>query len=156
MTEQVERSRWRLIVFFVTLGLLLIFFIWSALNVSGFCVAERRYLTESEQMNAAIDNVYQSHLAHYKNKSGLGISGPLVRYAGLDEFKSVNPNCCSLSGTAQEGYRVSWTRQLIGNFRTFVRVNYAEEAGSGDQSTPIMREVFVAVTNCGRTGDGIE
>jgi hypothetical protein len=124
--------------------------------VSGFCIAEKRYLTDSELMDIAVDNVRRSHLAHYNNKSGLGVSGSLIRYADLNEFKTVNSNCCSLSPTAQEGFKPPWSRKLFGRFRTFVRVNYAEESASGDQSTPIMREAFIAVTNCGKAGDGID
>ena len=134
----------------------LILFAWGGLNTTGFCIPERRYLTDAEQIEVALNNVYHSHIADYKYRSGVGSSGPLVKYADFEEFKALNIDCCSLTPVANEGFRGSTMRRVFGTFRAFVDVKYREENTSGDQTSNLRKEVFIAVTNCGRTTDLID
>ena len=140
-----------------TIGLVVLLLgAWGGLNTTGFCIAERRYLTDAEQIEVAMNNVYQSNIADYKYRSGVGSLGPLVKYANFDEFKALNSDCCSLTPVAKEGFRGSMMRQMLGTFRAFVDVKYREENTSSGQNSNLKKEVFIAVTNCGRTTDLID
>lgn len=77
-------------------GVLLILFIYFGLNYSGFCFAEKRYLSNEEKIRAVFD--YQNkrtdllHRVHIEPNSN-----KYIQYKSFDEYIVLYPECCSVN-----------------------------------------------------------
>jgi hypothetical protein len=129
---------------------------WSTLNYRGYCFAEERYLTDQELTKIAVMDVFQSHAAFYRYKSGRTETGTLISYRNVDEFEELNRGCCKLTNYGKEGFTPSLSRRLAGYFRTFVHVNYMKERPFKNLSVPSQNDVYIAISNCGRPGNGLK
>ena len=90
-------------------GVLLILFVYFGLNYSGFCFAEKRYLSDEEKVRAVFD--YQNSRDTLPIKNFPGISYPKhIKYKSFDEHIALYPECCSLNPGG--GYEVPPTEFL--------------------------------------------
>ena len=87
-------------------GVLLILFVYFGLNYSGFCFAEKRYLSNEEKIRAEFD--YQNsrdtlpldnppNSEHVKDKSFDGYNLEHIKYKSFDEYIALYPKCCSVN-----------------------------------------------------------
>jgi len=100
-------------------GVLLILFVYFGLNYSGFCFAEKRYLSDEEKVRAVFD--YQNSRdtlpldnapdpKHVLDKSFDGYNLAHIKYKSFDEHIALYPECCSLNPGG--GYEVPPTKFL--------------------------------------------
>ncbi|HYX18928.1 MAG TPA: hypothetical protein VE944_32180 [Nostoc sp.] len=87
-------------------GVLLILFVYFGLNYSGFCFAEKRYLSDEEKIRAVFD--YQN------SRDTLPLNNAPdpkhIKYKSFDEYIALYPECCSVNPGG--GYEVPPTEFL--------------------------------------------
>jgi hypothetical protein len=131
-----------------------------ALNYSGYCFEQHRYLADEEIVRAAVERVMGVYppvvdvVEMVDGQAGiLGRLAPMnaVPYASADEFLRINEGCCELRHRDPEGYRPSLYERLTGRSRTLVRlefaVRYVDRYGN---PLSVTDEAFFAISNCGR------
>jgi hypothetical protein len=106
-----------------------------------------RYLDEQTFIDNARLQAFQSHQGFAK----ILPTEYSYHYRDLEEFSSVNPDCCSTSSTGLKGFENTFFEKINGKSRTFVHVHYRRKTTGAGQ----MADVYYAVTNCGRLWDGI-
>jgi hypothetical protein len=123
----------------------LILFVYFGLNYSGFCFAQKRYLSNEEKIRAEFD--YQNsrdtlpldnppNPEHVKDKSFDGYNLAHIKYKSFDEYIALYPECCSVNpGGPYEVSPVNFLDRILGyNSGDVVVINfkarYLDENGS--------------------------
>jgi hypothetical protein len=132
----------------VVIALLLVSLLGAAafagyLNVTGYCYAQSRYLSDAELMRSAIGYVISR-----PEKGGRS-------YKSIQEFQELNPDCCivrrydppkSLLSTIGDSSTQFQDALLFGNYLVIADLHYrAQDEGP----TPYMIE-YVGVNACGQ------
>jgi len=74
-------------------GVLLILFVYFGLNYSGFCFAEKRYLSNEEKIRAVFDYQNSRDVLPIEN-----FPDPKhIKYKSFDEYIALYPECCSVN-----------------------------------------------------------
>ncbi|MBD2247727.1 hypothetical protein [Nostoc sp. FACHB-888] len=74
-------------------GVLLILFVYFGLNYSGFCFAEKRYLSNEEKIRAEFDYQNSRNILPIEN-----FPVPKhIKYKSFDEYIALYPECCSVN-----------------------------------------------------------
>ena len=148
----------------------LLFFV-ARLSYSGYCFKEKRYLSDEEKINLAVQHVvrfYPPNIPYEivvengeqkKIRTGRSPKNSLP-YRDLKEFLELNPNCCRVVMRANfsdgERYIVEFWDRLFGRTSCLVEVKYfvryRDDAGVA-HSYPA--ETFPAISNCGYLWNGI-
>lgn len=77
-------------------GVLLILFLYFGLNYSGFCFAEKRYLSNEEKIKAVFD--YQNKRTDLLIRVNVErSSNKYIKYESFNEYIKENPNCCEVN-----------------------------------------------------------
>jgi hypothetical protein len=75
----------------VLIGTFILFFSGFAwvqyLNFSGFCYSQKRYLSDQELLNVAVQHNIDRDKFYFKDQ---------IQYGSIAEFLQLNPNCCAL------------------------------------------------------------
>lgn len=116
-------------------GVLLILFVYFGLNYSGFCFAEKRYLSNEEKIRAVFDYqnkrtdlLYRVHVEPNNNK--------YIPYKSFDEYIALYPECCSVNpGGPYEVPPAKFLDRIFGYHSgdivvTNFQVRYLDENGS--------------------------
>lgn len=105
-------------------GVLLILFVYFGLNYSGFCFAQKRYLSNEEKIRAVFD--YQNsrdtlpinnfpNSEQVKDKSFDGYNLAHIKYKSFDEYIALYPECCSVNpGGGYEVPPVNFLERIFG------------------------------------------
>ncbi len=116
------------IIFFTWLVL---FFIYGALNYSGFCFKEMRYLSDEEKIRIAVAKVNKMGGGHYsKPQEGFFKYIKVVPYESIDAFFHENPDCCTIVPYAgfEHVTGVAWPptfwERFFGIYNSAVRIQY--------------------------------
>ena len=141
----------------VTLVPLLLLGLRVALNVSGFCFREVRFLSEDEIISRVIEDIYSSYPPAYY-QIGVPVRNA-VTYSSREEFVRSNSDCCVIVPSAyvdssESDFRVPTEYSLFGKNRALVRVIYRVEwdppgSGSSKAMPPGVMRDYRRVTNCG-------
>jgi hypothetical protein len=132
MTEEYKYRGCILKRFLFVGGVLLIPLVYFGLNYSGFCFAQKRYLSDEEKIRAEFD--YQNS----RNKLPLdNLPDPKhIKYKSFDEYIALYPECCSVNpGGPYEVSPVNFLDRIFGyNSGDVVVINfkvrYLDENGS--------------------------
>ena len=124
-----------------------------ALNYSGFCLAERRYLTAQELIDIGVRDEFRFYPPHSYSGFVAEVQNP-IEYVSFEDFISRNPNCCTLTRTGRKGSAPTLYHRLLGHFATFVRIGYRIEEDV--PAAPPTTVSYIAVTNCGIPWNGIK
>ncbi len=98
--------------------------IWGGLNMSGFCWADKRWLSDEEKIKMAVQyHMHRKILPFTIEHMGQFIIKDYeqIPYQDFDEFKALNPNCCTLN---PKGSMDLPPRSLSYNYTSTVRINY--------------------------------
>jgi hypothetical protein len=132
------------------------------LNYSGFCLEERRFLTDQEKIDNVVRRILNSYPPALKSYITTADGQKAIRwarpnnpipYASIGDFLAVNPDCCAvtLQEHPQSGGQISLMDRLLGftsaNVRVRYQVRYRDE---NDQLKTEYVEPYWAVTSCGR------
>ena len=105
-------------------GVLLIHFIYFGLNYSGFCFAQKRYLSNKEKIRAVFN--YQNsrdtlsinnfpNPEQVKDQSFDGYNLTHIKYKSFDEYIALYPECCSVNpGGGYEVPPVNFIDRIFG------------------------------------------
>jgi hypothetical protein len=131
---------------------LLLVLLVPVLQASGFCLAQNRYLSEQEYLDAAIGEAIKRNattIAETRNGQLAFRTVPLPRYTEVASFKDENPNCCSFipTNSGDESPFVSTLDKMLGRAARTVLVTLT----LADQPQDAARKVSMrfVVTNCG-------
>jgi len=140
-------------------------------NYLGYCSETGSYIDEQQKIAIGIQyilNTYPPIIEYYETQDGsvsaLEKDGNSVRhrppnpihYESIEQFRSINKNCCSLSDTGKKGYTPPWYQKLTGRFNTFVHIPYLVRYRDNNNNVIVSEtEAFVALTNCGKPWSGI-
>ena len=160
----------------ISVGLLIIFL---GLNYFGFCFDRMRFLSDEEKVKLAINNVLTEYpskgfsekfyrtlpksdqdndLYLYGNGSSGGVPKHPIAYMSLEEFVSLNPNCCQVTQDYHAKYKddlggdstTFWSR-VTGRKTSVVVVQYSllyrDKAGKMQSKG---MEFYSGMTNCGK------
>lgn len=129
--------KWLLVILF------LLFLLKSGLEEGGICISKMTPLskiyTEQQLIDKAILHVISNMPDGVTELNGERID--IRRYSGIEEFKKLNPNCCELAATADEGYsdsdvygyvRVSYLRNYLQNIPSEEKFTYIEYNTCGE------------------------
>jgi hypothetical protein len=127
-----------------------------ALNYSGFCIAEFRYVPNEEKINNVVSALAQGGVSRgFVEKDGKLVEAGAVTtlpYKTTDEFHADNPNCCQVGPVVAEGYyEPTLVRRLGGTVSDVVAVRYLRR--TVDPAGTISSERVIAqfsISNCGR------
>jgi hypothetical protein len=141
--------------------LLLPLMLRGGLNYSGFCWAEKRWLSDEERIDAAIE--------HLINRDEMYLEGAIagekvykvVPYTTIEDFKEKNPNCCEVAYVtdmthspildSMTGVVSVWMPEISGT------VNYIHDGKQYELYTKISRGYdgwyLVPMSNCGKILD---
>lgn len=166
--------RWAVIIILVTpLGLCTSI---AALNYSGYCFDQSRYLTDDERIRSGIDAVLGNYAMirfvpgempkrgslapTHRNFRGANWKGveiakeQLVPYRDLDEFTALNPDCCSFgrrglyTDVSDTPFLMKLTGSSAGFFNARYQIRYRDAAG---QIQSRSTGTTYHYTNCGRS-----
>jgi hypothetical protein len=119
-------------------ALMIVFFVLAgALNYSGFCFKEMRYLSDEEKIRKAIsanytikgnDSYWYSWESPRSASDRVEIYRKIIPYDDVDAFLRENPNCCTViyKGFADDPAPSFWQR-VTGHFNYGVRMKYTEK-----------------------------
>lgn len=135
-------------------------------NYSGYCSSTGLRLSDEEKIELAIKQVIRKTSPGgelFIEVSGRAVSTghrynyDALPYKNVDEFMSVNKNCCRVVEDWPEiGASPGLYARITGEFSGFVRIDFLRQKVKGDGS--VMREKnrnYVALTNCGRVWSGL-
>jgi hypothetical protein len=78
-----------------------------------------------------------------------------IFYNSIEEFKEINRACCKLSDVDENREYTELITRASGGLSTYVRVRYkVRYLNSDNELIEVMREILVAVDNCGRARQG--
>lgn len=130
----------------------------------GYCLEEKRYLTDQEKCDIAAmaivkeKDIYITHHYSRLSESGQKIwAERLVKkydYSSLKEFYELNPNCCKFVEKFEHPDRppfaVPCGEKISGLLNTFVSITYIFAFNEQDSSEPIELISTFGLSNCGK------
>ncbi len=137
---------------------------YLALNYNGFCWKDNDFLSQEEKKVSAVQYI----LDHYPPVLGFRVNygngersfyarpKEFVRYQSVEEFFSLNPNCCLVVDKGYKGFEPSLTSRLSGSISSLVKVDF-DVHYLGDKERVLSRKhtMYLAISNCGHAWSGI-
>ncbi|MDL2260477.1 hypothetical protein LJB99_06370 [Deltaproteobacteria bacterium OttesenSCG-928-K17] len=148
----------------------------AMLRYSGYCLKQDRYLTTQEKFDIVVSHIinrkkvkdHGQYISHERPPEGwrraytVDETGGKVwlneavktslSYSSLEHFYALNPGCCELVEVfVDEGgiYDVPFWYRLSGHINIIVRVFYIYDIDQENNSQPIYKEEYFALSNCG-------
>ncbi|MEB3502676.1 hypothetical protein ROV62_01745 [Pasteurella multocida] len=141
MAEENEEKGNGYILWFI-LFLVAVYLFITIQEMRGYCFDKWEYIhnlyTEQELIDRGVEYVVSTM------PSGVGKTKEIKRYASVEEFKQMNPDCCKLTRFINEGIdgypdddgygyiRIEYLRHYVGNFKPDHRVLYLEYTPCGE------------------------
>jgi hypothetical protein len=123
-----------------------------ALNVAGFCWAEKRFLSDEEMFASAAKAAFEYYPPMHYRTAYAEVVSP-IKYASVEDFDARNADCCKFVDSS-EAVMASTHNYWRGRVRAYVKVTYRVEidpqsGGSSSGLPPGMDNVIFTITNCG-------
>jgi len=111
------------------------------LNVTGFCISQMRYVSDSEFIDRALV---------YRAGSIKELSKDKSREA-VQDYRKNNPRCCRVEGS-QSGFNSSFINDILGFRSTWVRIIHrlTDEAAAVRPADGSFYEAYIEFDCCGR------
>jgi hypothetical protein len=130
--------------------------IFLSLSFHGLCLADMRFHSDAEDIDAAIDQVLVLKSYTIRSAQPGRLEFKLVKttpYTTRTHFKEANPECCKIvpHNTGDRGPYTNLTQRLFGYAAKVAsltyKLNYVDDDGQPKQALVTTQ---YAVTNCGR------
>jgi hypothetical protein len=107
-----------------------------AMNYSGYCLKESRYLSYDEIIRHAVHSVIQSYppviemtkiITENGKKRKVGARERPKKYSkydNIDQFLRLNKDCCQILDVGSGGYERSFLTRIVGDHLAIIRVKY--------------------------------
>lgn len=128
------------------------------LTYNGYCRTENKYLTDDEKIKAAVSTILKIYPpAVIRTQDGphdWTLSAPKhpIYYRDLNEFFSVNSDCCEITKTrnSEEGIP-TFMERLTGTVSAYMRINYEVRYVDSDGiQKSIPSSNHIPISNCGK------
>jgi hypothetical protein len=119
-----------LILFLVTI------FVYGALNYSGFCFKEMRYLSDAEKIELALNSIIKEQTSPGKRVNVFTdndklIVREIIPYSSKNDFIKKNTDCCKeivpSNGIFAEDPSPTLFDRILGRYSYGIRVSYVEK-----------------------------
>lgn len=105
-----------------------------ALNYSGYCFKQGRYLSRDEVIYSAVERLLEVHYSPYTRRYSV-VDGKRILeqpkeknriyYQSVEEFLKLNPNCCELERFSKaRRWQSNLKKILQGRYLTKVKIKY--------------------------------
>ncbi len=150
----------------ITVSLLFIFSC-SAVNYSGFCWSQKRYLSDQEKINFVVDHVLQRYRPQVEiyemidDKKLLlsrkDIPNNLILYQSKKDFFGSNKNCCEVKKTLDKSIdlndgepgEISFFHRISGTVSDLVHLKYLVRYKDSDGDiVSVLHHTSIAVSSC--------
>ena len=155
MMTSIKAHPIRFILLTVLVLLTLRVLLWGGLNMTGFCWAEKRWLSDEERINLLITRIIQQktvNLSAYSDQTvSFGVY-PVLQYASVEDFRRVNPACCVINpvGPYELGKPRFIDRSTGFNSGKTIRIKYTQRyQDDNGQVKSKNLELLTYQTNCG-------
>ena len=134
---------------------------WMQSIDAGYCHADERFLSDEEKVRAAVTNLLKSYPpAVIETPIAPGLSSwdfpeRPIAYRDVNEFMSLNPDCCKLKPTEAytEGTKVSLFEKLTGTATSVVEASYLVHYRDRENVQHSIKTLeYLHITNCGAPG----
>lgn len=151
---------------------LVIIFEYGALNYSGFCFKEMRYLSDEEKIQITLNSIIKEQttsgrVANVFGGNGIKSLREIITYKSAEAFILENPDCCKelvpSNGFFAEDEGPTFLDRVLGRYSYGVRVSYVEkrvetpinkDGTEGKEERRDMRiHGFLPYGNCGQPCD---
>jgi hypothetical protein len=127
-----------------------------ALNYSGFCVSEFRYLSDDEKIRNVVSGLAKGGVSRvFAERGGKTVEVGTITtlpYENIEQFFAANPDCCQVGPIVREGYyEPTPARRLTGIVSDIVAVRYLRrtvDAGGAVSTENVL--VQFSMSACGR------
>jgi hypothetical protein len=140
----------RVLAALVIIALMLTYF----LHRSSYCIAERRFVSDREMINAAIKDEMRPINGHALYGTGRNPGEKYLPIKDAEEFELLNPGCCRILTGDEESkalYFYSLLSGVLGYYAVVVgidhKIRYLDEQGIG-RARPVYSTV--PVSSCGK------
>jgi hypothetical protein len=133
-----------------------------ALNYSGYCFKQGRYISRDEIIYAAVERLlevhYSPYVRRYKVVNGKTIlvqpkEKHRIYYQSVEEFLELNPNCCELERFSKQSRWQNYLKKTLkGRYLTKVKIKYKVRYldDNGEIKSYVHPEPYYkTVRNCG-------
>lgn len=128
---------------------------------SGYCFAAEKYLTEEEKIRVALVDLLKKYPPPVirtpvePRVSSLSAPKNPIHYRDVDEFLSLNPDCCKVESAelSMEGGKLTLLEKLTGTATDIVVVNYLVRYRDDDNTERAIKTLeSLRITSCGSRG----
>jgi hypothetical protein len=128
----------------------------AGLNYSGFCMEQKRWLSDEEKIRHFVLNNFVSTTDYSGNvfdatgETVIQKKNQSTRYKNFEDFMENNPNCCrfDILESADSGPPTFWTK-IKGGYSNTMIINYGKDHKIYDGTTP--NKSIAYIDNCGKT-----
>lgn len=148
--EDTTRQSQRFPYFKISLIILLLALVcFYTMRTYSFCVAERRFLSKEEIVDAAID----IELEFLKRRTLNGGYKPVL--VSRDKFKRLHPDCCRILGSGDNMPlgEIGWLDTLFGDYGSAVEIKYQMLVVDDDGKGKTLNMNAVAAVIVGACGE---
>jgi hypothetical protein len=135
----------------------------ARLTYTGYCHAADKYLTDEEKIRVALGDLLKKYPPSVVRKplreNVWSISAPEnpIYYRDVDEFLSLNPDCCKFTPPAvfrESDGRFTLVERLTGVATNLIEVKYwVRYLDKGNTMRAIKTTGYLYITSCGTPGD---
>ena len=150
MLEIIQMKKYYRVLFIIVFFLFIYHEFIGLKKLAGYCEEKNAYFSELYTDNVLIDkaiNFLIKDLPHIVS-TGEGKKIYVEPYLSVEEFKNLNPNCCNVQRSAEEGFMQSIFIRKTGEAYAYVKLiytlRYKEKDIEPDQWTE-----YVEINTCG-------
>ena len=135
----------------------------ATLNYAGYCLAEDKYLSDTEKILKAVEATLKNYspprLIGYRQdlqRDGQVPQPPgqVIHYRSVEEFYSINPECCAVSPVVaykgSESYGAEFREKVTGTISGFVYMNYSVRYTDTNAVVQTLKTTnYLPISNCG-------
>jgi hypothetical protein len=128
--NEMSTGKYLVTIAIISVFALFVYIAWTtAPNLKGYCEKEFRYLTDEEKIDSAIQYVLDIYppVVDILEKQGedivrvdVNLPKKPIYYNSIEEFKSINKDCCRLSDSDRSGYQGGLYTRASGGLSTYV------------------------------------
>jgi len=131
------------------LAIILVLGVAPALSYNGFCFSQKRFLSDTEFIDAAIAEIIRLRTHNVIAGGGLK-SVNVIRYENIAEFRRLNPDCCTIVRHNSEVKYVEFDDQVFGRAAKSVSLTYAlNHLDEYEHRKSARSTAEVVIGNCG-------
>ena len=122
----------------------------ASLNYSGFCMKQKRWISDEEKIRIVLSEIIRQGSLYIETKDRGTQPFPQVRYSSVAELLEKNPNCCISDSTkaGDNGHPTFWDK-VLGRYTDVLVLQYkGYYVAENREVTEIPRNTIAYIDNC--------